>query len=122
MKALVDNGLSPAIAHALRDAGYQATHVREIGIPHAPDQEIIEYASRNEYVILTIDSDFSMLLAIQDRAEPSVLMINGVLANNPRVHARLVIANLPAVADALADGAIVILEPSRVRIRRLPVD
>lgn len=33
----------------------------------------------------------------------------------------LLLDNLPAVADALTEGAIVVLEDDRVRVRRLPL-
>lgn len=121
MKILVDNALSPSVAESLRRAGYAATHVRDVGIPHAPDAEILEFAATDGFVVLTADSDFAMMLAVQNRASPSLLLIDGVLANHPDEHARLVVENLPQVADALEAGAIVVFEPSRIRVRRLPV-
>jgi hypothetical protein len=33
----------------------------------------------------------------------------------------LLIANLPAIADALAAGCVVVIEPNRLRVRRLPL-
>jgi predicted nuclease of predicted toxin-antitoxin system len=40
MKFLIDNALSPQIAEALRNAGFDTVHVREIGL-HAEEDAII---------------------------------------------------------------------------------
>ena len=40
MKLLVDANLSPAVSVALTAAGFEATHVRDVGLVKASDIEI----------------------------------------------------------------------------------
>lgn len=121
MKFLVDNAMSPAIAAKIREAGYQADHVHEVGIPHAADVAIANYAAEHGYVVVTADSDFSMITALQQRTKPSVVLLHGTLANHPEMHADVLLSNLPPVIDRLAEGAIVIVEAKRIRVRMLPI-
>ncbi len=121
MKFLVDANLSPHVVDRLRAAGHDATHVAEVGLLTASDAEIFLRATSDGFTIITADTDFPMLLALHRRtATPSVVLLRGVAHESPDVHAELLIANLPAVAADLEQGAIVSLRRDRVRIRDLP--
>ena len=47
MKFLVDNALSPLVAENLREAGHDATHVRDYGL-HAASDDIVLKRSDEE--------------------------------------------------------------------------
>jgi len=64
MKLLVDMNLSPQWTVLLRGAGWNAEHWSEVGNPDATDQEILAYASANDFVVLTHDLDFGAILAV----------------------------------------------------------
>jgi predicted nuclease of predicted toxin-antitoxin system len=51
MKFLIDNALSPLIAKALMEYGYDSVHVRNIGMAAALDNEIIDVALKEERII-----------------------------------------------------------------------
>ena len=59
MRFLVDNALSPTLTALLRDAGHQALHVRDIGLPHAEDDVIFDRAAADNCVLLSADTDFA---------------------------------------------------------------
>jgi predicted nuclease of predicted toxin-antitoxin system len=118
---LVDANLSPEVAAQLRDAGHDATHVADVGLATAIDPDIVYYADDHDLVIVTVDTDFPMLIALQRAASPSVVLLRGVNELAPDDHAALLIANLPAVTNDLAAGAIVSLGPDHLRVRSLPL-
>ena len=60
MKLLFDANLSPVLAKRLQNDYPDSCHVYDIGIT-APDESIFAFASRNDYVIVTKDSDFESL-------------------------------------------------------------
>ena len=51
MRFLVDNALSPILAALLRNAGYHAVHVRDIGLQHAEDDVIVDRAAADGCVL-----------------------------------------------------------------------
>ncbi|MFQ5651993.1 MAG: DUF5615 family PIN-like protein, partial [bacterium] len=74
MKFLIDNALSPIIARALLDAGYDAMHVRDIGMAAASDPEILELAIKDNRILVSADTDFGALLACRESAQPSFIL------------------------------------------------
>ncbi len=75
MKILVDMNLSPFWVPFLARHGFEAWHWSTVGRPSAPDAEILAFARINNFVILTHDLDFGMLLAAQPTRGPSVIQV-----------------------------------------------
>jgi predicted nuclease of predicted toxin-antitoxin system len=71
--------------------------------------------------VVTADSDFTALLAARQTPTPSVILLRHVAELRPREQVELLIANLPAILDDLAGGAVVSLSPRRLAVRRLPI-
>jgi predicted nuclease of predicted toxin-antitoxin system len=59
VKFIVDAQLPPALAQLLRQRGYDAVAVREIGLRDARDAEIWQYAIQHQAAIITKDQDFA---------------------------------------------------------------
>ena len=78
------------------------------------------YAARNDYVVLTHDLDFSAILAATQGEKPSVVQIRAEdvspLAIGPHV-----ISALRHTRAELVAGALLTVDPSRTRVRLLPL-
>ena len=120
MKFLIDNALSPQIAQILRDHGHDAVHVRDLGLNRASDEIIIELALKQERILLSADTDFGTLLALWGRQGPSFILLRES-DKNPHRQAARIIENLPFIQNDLRQGAIVVFEDHRIRIRKLPI-
>jgi predicted nuclease of predicted toxin-antitoxin system len=121
VKFLVDNALSPVVSDALQAAGHDSAHVRRRGLATAADEVLLDLAAEEQRVVISADTDFASLLAMRGARVPSVILFRHGAEHRPDEQARLLLANLSAIESALAEGSLVTIEPSRIRIRRLPV-
>jgi predicted nuclease of predicted toxin-antitoxin system len=121
MRFLVDNALSPTLAVLLSQASH-ALHVRSVGLQQAEDVEIFDRAAADDPIVISADTDFGTLLAARTARKPSVIQFRGHGSRKPEALARALLLNLSELAEALDSGSIVTFEPTRVRVRTLPID
>lgn len=120
MKLLLDQGLPLSAAALLRSAGFDTVHVGEINLSEAEDTEIIQRAREEGRVVATLDADFHTLLALNEATFPSVIRIR-IERLRAQALADLLQMVIAACQSELEQGAAVTVEPSRIRIRRLPL-
>ena len=118
MKLLVDMNLSPAWVTFLRANGHEAVRWSEVGPPEAPDRALIAWARAHGHVVLTHDHDFGAILTQAGEDKPSVITLRTPELLPEGAGAR-VLEVLKALEDELEQGALVIIEPERVRLRSL---
>lgn len=58
IRVLLDEGVPRDAAALLRELGYDCTHVGEIGMSQASDQEIIAWSLERTATVVTLDADF----------------------------------------------------------------
>lgn len=120
MKFLVDNALSPIIAKGLKEAGFEAIHVRDINMRSSSDSIIFEHARQNDQIIVSADTDFGTLLALWQYSKPSVILFR-TSNKRPQSQLFLLLTHISGIKDALIAGSIVVFEDNRIRIRALPI-
>ena len=120
MRFLVDNSLPSRMAKQLAAAGHEATHVRDLNLSRASDEEIFEAAARDGRVLLAQDTDFGTILARRSESRPSVVLFR-TRAKSVEKLLPMLSENLARLEEDLTSGAIVGFEDARIRIRRLPL-
>jgi predicted nuclease of predicted toxin-antitoxin system len=120
VKLLVDMNLSPSWVDRLNMAGFHAVHWSGVGRMDATDTEIMAYAAKHDYVVLTHDLDFSAILAATRGTKPSVVQIR---ADNlsPAAIGEPLIAALQQMTPDLVAGALLTVDPGRTRLNLLPL-
>jgi predicted nuclease of predicted toxin-antitoxin system len=115
-----DMGVNVRIVHWLREEGHHALHLREEGLQRLPDVEIFRKAWAEERIILTFDLDFGEIVALSGGRAVSVILFRLHNTRASHVRERLHRA-LKETQASLEQGAIVVVEESRHRIRHLPL-
>lgn len=121
MRFFVDESLSPLIASALREAGQDAVHARELGMAGALDREVFEHARTESRIIISADTDFGTLLATLHAPGPSVILFRGEATDLPARQIAFLKKYLPELRDRLTEGGIAVYDGTRLRIRDLPI-
>ncbi len=118
MRFLIDMPLSPALAPWLRQQGHDAVHAGEASLERASDAAIIERARREGRVVLTADLDYPRLLALAQALGLGLILFRGGDFNERECFERLehVFAKVPA---QVLENSVVVVERSRIRLRRL---
>ena len=120
MKLLLDQGVPRTAAEALGRLGFEVVHTGTIGMAKATDEDILDRARRERETVVTLDADFHTLLAIANAAAPSVIRVR-VEGLRGSEAAALVSRVVAACEEDLVAGAMVTVDPHRIRVRTLPL-
>lgn len=117
---LLDQGLPRSTATLLRGAGWDINHVGELGMSRARDEEILRYARREGCAIVTLDTDFHAIVAVENASGPTVIRIR-IEGLNGQAMTNLLTSMWPRIEEHVARGAMITVTPHAIRIRHLPL-
>jgi len=120
LRIVVDMNLSVEWIPLLQEAGWIAAHWSKIGDPRADDATIMAWASTHEYAVFTHDLDFGTALALTHADKPSVIQIRAQRVL-PEHISPMVLASLKQYERELSTGALIVIEPTKSRVRILPL-
>jgi predicted nuclease of predicted toxin-antitoxin system len=120
-RLLVDMNLSTEWIPLLRAAGHWAVHWSEVGDPRAPDTALMQWAIANCCAIFTHDLDFGTMLALSGADGPSVIQVR-CLNVLPGAIVPLVLSMLKTYGVEIKQGALVLADERRERVRILPLN
>jgi len=69
MRLVLDRGVPRDAALRLRSLGYSCTHLGEIGMSRATDEEILAFSLEESAAVVTLDADFQAILAVSGPAD-----------------------------------------------------
>ena len=110
-------GISPRTVDILRSLGHDVVRLNEVSLNQAADSDVIAYGVAENRVILTFDLDYPLLLVLTAEKRTSTVVFRTSSADPDWINSRLQ-KHLALVETDLTDGAIVIVEDDRVRVRR----
>jgi len=90
LEFLANMNISPLTVEQLRTRGWNISRVSQVMKKNSKDLDILIYAQRQNKVVITLDLDFSTLLALRGYTKPSVINLR---LENPRpnlVSARII--------------------------------
>jgi predicted nuclease of predicted toxin-antitoxin system len=120
VRILADLQISPRTVAHLRALGHEVVRVTDLLPATASDETIVACAIQERRVILTQDLDFTSIVALSGRAQPSIVSVRLTSSRVEAVNAVLGQA-LGTLEPVLRAGALVTIEDSRVRSRALPL-
>ena len=119
MKRLVlDQNLPARAAGRLRELGWDAVHVSEVGLKTAEDHYILEWAASERRFCVTQDQDFHALISTLRMVAPSVIRIR-IEGLTYETTARIVEGVYQRFQRELDVGSMITVTKSSIRARLL---
>jgi predicted nuclease of predicted toxin-antitoxin system len=118
MTLLIDMNLIAGRVRALQAHGIESVHCSEVGLPSAPDREVMAQAQGCN--VVSCDRYFSAVLAATSADGPSVIQLRATDAL-PSALVSTMATVLRTHRAALMAGAVVSIDQASARVRTLPL-
>lgn len=102
----------------MREAGYEADDVRDLGLSGHTDREVFERAQSLSAVVLSGDSDFANILLFPPGSHAGIVVSRIPDDVSTDAFNRKLLAGIKQLSEGDVRGALVIIEIGQIRIRR----
>lgn len=118
LKFVIDEDMPRSTGRILKQRGYDVRDIRDYGLRGAEDEEIYEFAQREQAVILTGDRDFGDILRFP-LGKHFGIVIAHFPSEMPTIEInRYLIERFKDLSEDDFGGNLIIIEPGKIRIRR----
>ena len=117
LRFLTDEDVPRSTARVLRDAGFDAVDVRDVGLRGRSDSEVFAFAQREGRLLITCDLGFSNILNFPPLQSHGILVVRIPDREPIAVFNREVLRVLQEVAENLFQH-LAIVEVGKVRLRK----
>lgn len=121
MNILIDMNLSPEWEIEFKKYSISAIHWSKVGKPDADDALLMQWARENDYIVFTHDLDFGTAIALSGADKPSVIQVRTQDVTVSHL-GKMVISALTNYKDLLTNGALIIIDDDKQRVRILPLN
>jgi predicted nuclease of predicted toxin-antitoxin system len=117
MKLKLDENLSRHLKPRLEGLGHQVTTAAEEGLLARPDEDVAAAARAEGRLLLTLDLDFADVRAYPPGSHPGIILFRPAMLGPLAVNGLIedFVRSQPLESFA---GCLLVVEPSRVRVRR----
>jgi predicted nuclease of predicted toxin-antitoxin system len=120
IRFLLDQGVPRDAAGLLRNGGYECSHVGDIGMSLASDPEILQRAFDDHAVLITLDADFHMILAVTSAISPSVIRLRMEGLDSAAV-AKIIQGVVNHFQNELTQGSMITVKGNKTTCHMLPI-
>jgi predicted nuclease of predicted toxin-antitoxin system len=115
---LIDEDMPRSTARVLRDAGYEATDVRDIGLMGHKDPVIFARAQAMDATLVTADREFANLLLFPLGSHAGIIVTRTPNRMSIQQLHEMLLAALENLRGHDLHGTLVVVEPGRTRLRQ----
>jgi predicted nuclease of predicted toxin-antitoxin system len=116
LRFITDEDVPRSTARVLRDAGFDAVDVRDVGLRGKSDVEVFEYAQRENRLLITCDMGFSNILNFPPSENHGILVVRVPDRESIDTFNREVLRAVQEVGENLSHH-LAIVEVGKVRLR-----
>lgn len=114
---LIDEDLPLSLNGLLRQKGHSSEHIIKLGQRGSPDERVFALAQERNAVLVSRDTDFGNVLQFPLGSHHGIVVVRFPSETRSRVIVDSVVQMLTTIAESEFTGALIIIEPGRMRMR-----